>query len=54
MGKGSGEACISGDKRLPGEQPRGQRCSFFTLLSPATMGTWDLPARTDQPTCPLP
>lgn len=52
MGKGSGGACISRDKRLLGEQPRGQ--AFFTLLSPATMGTWDLPARTDQPTCPSP
>lgn len=47
MGKGSGGACISGDKRLLGEQPRGQRRPFFTLLSPATVGAWDLPARTN-------
>lgn len=53
MGKGSGGTWISGDKRLL-EQPRGQRRPFFTLLSPATVGTWNLPARTDQPTCPSP
>lgn len=33
MGKGSGGACISGDKRLLGEQSRGQRGTFF-FLSP--------------------
>lgn len=51
--RGYDGACISGDKRLLGEQPRGQNSLegrgalffFNSLLSPATMGSWDLPSR---------
>lgn len=50
MGKGSGGACISGDKRLLGEQSRGQRGTFFFFLPVISSHNGLLrPAIQDQP-----